>query len=52
MVEPVAKSDHLEAVRKMQWLARVYPKLRELSDEAITALIIQGDKLRKYEADK
>lgn len=50
MVEPV--TDHLEAVRKMQWLARAYPKLRELSDEVITVLMIQGDKLRKYEADK
>lgn len=44
-------SDHLEAVRKMQWLARTYPELRELSDEVITVLMIQGDKLRKYEAE-
>lgn len=43
---------HIDAISKMQWLARQYPELRELSKDVITAIIILADKLRKYEADK
>lgn len=46
MVNPI------EVIRDLQWLSRTHPDLREICDRAITALIIQDDKLRKYEADK
>ena len=45
-------ADPTDAIRDLQWLARTHPEVREICDKAITALLIQQDKLRKMEAER